>query len=100
MTNPISDALVLLPELKRELATLDYKSQHLAQIRLQTIIAAVEAMKPTAAGTHVMVPKEPTEEMSVAGFIAWKSTCFRSDVSQGDDIYRAMLAALAAIGGK
>lgn len=60
--------------------------------------AALEAaLQPAVGGGWKMVPVEPTEEMQIAGFQAWEATCFRSDVSQGDDIYKAMLAASPAI---
>lgn len=40
----VLEAIALLPELKREFTTLDYKRDFLKQIRLQTIITALESL--------------------------------------------------------
>lgn len=62
-TDPIKALVGLEAELKREFNALDYKRDFLKQVRLQTILAAIEALKPMADGTHVVVPREPTREM-------------------------------------
>ncbi len=72
----------------------DYQSVLAALRELQSLrlkLAEVErALQPVRDGTHVIVPREPTERMIEAGIHA----AYESDRDQSiEGIYRAMLAA-------
>lgn len=66
MSDTVAKAgVTLLPEVRRYLA--DGLVTKFARKDAQTLIAALELLEPVAAGTHVIVPKEPTEKMIKAG---------------------------------
>lgn len=96
-TDPIK-ALVGLEAQLQEQYNKNYNVRPLADT-LHTILAAIEALKPLADGTHVVVPREPTEAMLNAelGLRTWDNLpSYESRRDLRPTIWKAMLAAAPA----
>jgi hypothetical protein len=70
MTNQFKAFVELLPSWKVVQASYGQNEFIITRIELETIIAALSACRGLADGTHVIVPKEPTEAMVVT----WKKS--------------------------
>jgi hypothetical protein len=100
MTEAIKKAMALLPAFKHELITAKNSGRIWVEVPIESseiLIAALEAMRGGADGTHVVVPVEPTPEQHEAGHAAlvWyeKMTATKQvqRKSLWDTIYRAMI---------
>lgn len=100
-TDPIKALVGLEAELKREFNALDYKRDFLKQVRLQTILAAIEALKPPASPA----PVDDGERVRAAKIEAFDEALSIAEGSysygeQQNEIIAGIRAALAAINGE